>query len=599
VSNAYTEGEMQELPTDLADAGYYLLVATLILFALSLAHAWKWFTKPAPPRGILDEIAPVEQRERPPPLPLAATLLMILAAAALLFLNFKSGYVRHDGHEMSATAALAIIAVTASTALWPRIKSRLALTFLGMLAFGAIGLSWSSQQAFTYVSGPGCILIELLQAPSRAANNLQALLGNPAPMNLPEPYAAPVPPPPLPLVQGTVDIYPWGQRLLLSQGLDYHPRPVFQGYLAFTRPLMELNARFLAGPNAPRSILFDLDSIDGHYNAQDDSLSLPELLTRYDPADARTPHLLLQKSAQPRPFTLVPLATEVGGFDHWMHVPESDAPVWVTVDLRLTPLGQLATFLYKPPMLYLGVHTHAVQPLTFRFQRQAAQAGFLLSPVLSDRMTFAMLYSPQWKQLLAGNQVTDMAINVESATTGDTPFYHDQFELHFFALRYPHVDISSLPGLTDYLDLRQTFKQITVFQTPPDTPPQLLKNPDDGKFVIEAAAPTRILIPAPLKAREFHFAFGMPSSTYSVPVDPTDGVIFRVYLVDTKVGNQLSSICLWTRQLDPTDQSADRGRQEATIPLPQDRPDYGVLLEAAPGPKNQRDNLYWSNFNFR
>ncbi|MGA3067330.1 MAG: hypothetical protein ABSF29_10830 [Tepidisphaeraceae bacterium] len=585
LSDGYVEGQMLFPPNGFVGIAQFTFTAILILIALSLVHPWKWMRKSQTPSA-------------PPLLSLTRSSLALLGAAALLFVIFKSGFVRHDAHEITATTALAIMAVTLSTALWPKIQNGMAQTFLVLVALIAIYLSWNSIEKFTSLTGPTAIAEELADLPSRAAGNLQAILGNPAPMKPSQEIAAPVIPP-LPSVSGSVDIFPWGQRQLLDQGLDYSPRPVFQSYLTFTPSLLKMNAQFLAGPRAAQTLLFDIQTIDYRFPPQDDSLSWPVLLTKYDLQDAAGSHLILRKSPLPRDFQLVPLASRTARLGETIPVPITGDPIWVTIDLPLTPLGKLAHFLLKPPFLAMQIETqsNSQAPQTYRFQRQAARAGFLLSPQITDRMAFAQLYSSRWQQELAAGQVTALAVRAIPSDDGTSPCYQEQYTIQFFALRYPHFDVSAVPGLKEYHDLKQTFRQMTVYQAPPDSPPQLAEN-DDGRIVILAHAPTRILIPAPTGAREFHFNFGMPNGTFAV-ADPTDGVTFNAYIVDTVQGNQISAASAWTRQLDPANVTLDRGLQGATIDLPSDRPTYGVLLEAVPGPSHHRADLYWTNPKYR
>jgi hypothetical protein len=463
------------------------------------------------------------------------------------------------------------------------------------MSFGAIYLSWGSEQAYTQYSGPTLLLGAIVNAPYRAVNNFEAIMGSPGPLKTTPQHALPVPPPPLPRVDGTVDIYSWGQRQVIDEGLDYDPRPIFQSYLTFTSSLAELNAKFLAGSRAPGTILFDLEPIDNHYPSLEDSLSLPELLTRYDLADASGAHLVLRKSAEPRDYELVPLGTAVGSLGRWMQVPQSDDPIWATVDVRLTPLGQLARFLYKPPALLLGINSPAQPP--FRIMRDVAAGGFLLSPRLGDRMTLGMLYSKGWKDELADERVTDMEVTAAFSPDGTSPCYQEDFAVQFFGLRYPHFHISGVPGVKDYLDLRQIYRQMTVLLAPPGNRPQLTED-DDGKMVITAAAQTRILVSVPANAREFHFGFGMPNHTFAV-VHPTDGVTFRVYAVDRISGSQISAEVAWERDLDPANLSVDRGIQQATVVFPKDHPIYDVLLETDPSPENRLSDAYWTDLKFR
>src|SRR5262249_8899468 len=82
----------------------------------------------------------------------------------------------------------------------------------------------------------------------------------------------------LPTPRGTVDLYPSALGYVVANGWSYAGRPVFQSYSAYTGALAELNASHLRGADAPDTIFFGVQPIDGRFPSLDDSLSWPELL---------------------------------------------------------------------------------------------------------------------------------------------------------------------------------------------------------------------------------------------------------------------------------------------------------------------------------
>ena len=54
----------------------------------------------------------------------------------------------------------------------------------------------------------------------------------------------------------TVDIISYEQGVLLLNDLNWHPRPVFQSYSAYNQHLLELNAKFFIGSNAPKFVIY-------------------------------------------------------------------------------------------------------------------------------------------------------------------------------------------------------------------------------------------------------------------------------------------------------------------------------------------------------
>ena len=81
--------------------------------------------------------------------------------------------------------------------------------------------------------------------------------------------------PPL-VTRGSVDLIGHEQGILLARGLDYRPLPVFQGYGAYTRWLIERNRERLRSALAPDTIFASTATIDDHYPMLDTQTSIVE-----------------------------------------------------------------------------------------------------------------------------------------------------------------------------------------------------------------------------------------------------------------------------------------------------------------------------------
>src|SRR5262249_17102990 len=60
----------------------------------------------------------------------------------------------------------------------------------------------------------------------------------------------------------SIDMVTWQQGMILLNGLNYSPRPMFQSHLASTPALARLNEAYFLGPDAPDFVLFQLDNSD-------------------------------------------------------------------------------------------------------------------------------------------------------------------------------------------------------------------------------------------------------------------------------------------------------------------------------------------------
>jgi hypothetical protein len=589
----YAGGAALDPPEELFDVAQFILIALMFIAALLVAHPWTPRTEPKGMHRTLDEVAGSVKVIRISPLAVRQSVLAIIGGVALLFIDFKSGYIRHDGHELAATTVLAIMSVTFAAALWPRYTSGAMQIFLVLLSLGAIYLSWESQQRFAPAGGPENLLAEVEAIPFRVGAMIDLLHDGPPPFDSGQDLDRV----PLPNVKGTVDIYSWGQRELLYQGLNYDPRPVFQSYMTYTQELSDLNAQFLAGSNAPQTILFNAQTVDHHYLSEDDAGSWPQLLTRYNPADASGSHLILLRAADPRSFILVPLSSRQGRMGHWIDVPDSDDPIWVSLQIHPTPLGRLAGLAYKQPILLLGIKTAGKPPQPFRLLPGVAEGGFLLSPEINDRMGFGLLYSSDWKKQLANDQVTQVAVSAAESLSGESVCYDSEYDIQFSALHYPRADLSSLPGIADYLNLRQVFQSIIYIKTAKDHAPDLIEA-DDGKIVIRSPAGTQILIPLPANAHGFRIGYGLFKSAYR-GAQPSKGVDFRIYAVDTEIGKQISADFAWGAHMDPANVHLDRGLHHVTIQFPPGKKVYSLILDTSSDTDQQPADTYWTDLTFK
>jgi hypothetical protein len=324
--------------------------------------------------------------------------LALLAVMAMLFLLFKIGYVRHDGHEVIAAVGLASLTLMYAVVLAKQLSTRTARSILAVLIGCAIGFAEVSERHWEDTDIPGYTGRALLHIPDQmdflftadATAEYKAMLAQSWSENH------------LPPLSGAVDAYSWTQDVIFANAMEYRPRPVPQSYLAYSAPLARLNADFLASTRAPDWVLFDVQAIDAHLPAMEDSLSWPELLARYAITGEKQGLLLLQRLPQPQPYSFQHIQTVDADFGSWIPVPDSTGPVWVKLAIKPTIGGKLMEALYKPRPIMMLARTRNGHEYQFRVLPDVVQDGFLLSPVILDRATFA--------QLASGNTPGDLAV---------------------------------------------------------------------------------------------------------------------------------------------------------------------------------------------
>jgi hypothetical protein len=586
VASGYEQGEPISRPTETQDVSYYWSCA---IFLLGVAVVYHWKLLPRRERKEIvgmDYLPPVTAEQAAIPRSLAA----LAGLSGVIFMLFKAGYVRHDVHEVIATGGLFLLALFCVAAWEQRLREYPSQPILYIMLFACLGLVWHS---FPLSVGNG-LVPSLAQGVANLADDVtfaaQWFHGSEGMRRRDADRIAALQSVQIPSFTGDVDVYPWGQQILLAHGLDYNPRPVFQSHLAYTTALATINRDFLAGPRAPKNILFDTETIDLRYPSEPDGLSWPLLLGNYDLANALGRYLLLQKTAQPRNVTLQPLLQTHGRFSEWVSVPDSDDPIWVSFHLHPTPMNSIMRTIYKGPTLLMGVRrspTDAVQP--FRVPVDVADSGFLLSPHVIDRLAFADLHSPDWKSHQSDQLITQ--INMQFESTETSPCFDDDFEITFSRLSMDHTDVTRIPGMAQYIFMRSLLQHL---QSAPGLPPPQLGEAVDGKIVLQAPARSEFFAPIPPSAKTLTFSFGMNDQSYTGAYR-TDGVAFRI----SAVGQNDVSQSLWTRTLSPSDTPADRGIQTEILNLPPLAATKGLIFETEPGSQNIAPLSYWADLQFR
>lgn len=557
LSAGYTEGASFSPPSETTDVLLFLACA-ISLLALDAVSQWRHWT---------------------------AAGLSLAALAGCILLSFKSGYVRHDNHEWEGTVGLAVIALLWVAALWPTLRLAgqvLALIVLG----GTLSLSWYSYTHWPPGDGLATQIYQTFaELPARAATAWSWVAGDCDQRKDYEKYVADtLQSRNLPPIQGSVDIYPWAQRLVIARGLDYQPRPVIQSYLAYSTELGELDAAHLRGDRAPDNILFEIGTIDGRYPSQDDALSWPLMLTRYDLKDLGGSLLLLQRAAKPREYQLKLLEEGSGHFRTEIPVP-TDQMIWATFQVKKTLWGNLMEGIYKTPMVVITVRTRQGATAQGQLVPNIARGGFLLSPMVLSRQSFALLGSSTWQADLADGVVQSISLSAMT-DSGESACFDSDFQYSLFSLDFPRTDLSAVPGVADYVGFRQFLSQTRTISAAIN--PRVTELAGLGTILL-VPGKTQLLYPARASITSLHVGFGMLDQSFTGDTK-TDGATFRIYGVRASGQGRV----IFSRKLDPTPISADRGEQTADILIPPGT--AALVLESDPVTPGGPNYIYWSKF---
>ena len=210
-------------------------------------------------------------------------------------------------------------------------------------------------------------------------------------------------------VEGTADLYPDDQLVLVANGLRRFSRPIFQSYSAYTPRLIALNEGHLRRADRPRTIFVDLAPIDGRWPSSEDGPNLVTILSDYRLAGRTSPSTSYSsRSGGPG----IGPSTAHRAFSILSHRRSGDR-VWsdlASIDVRRTLLGKLEELAFRPARLFLDQGSPRVGASGTGSFRASGRIGFLLSPYLADRGALAAMATPEWRRVLAGCAVRSITV---------------------------------------------------------------------------------------------------------------------------------------------------------------------------------------------
>ncbi len=511
------------------------------------------------------------------------TCFILILFAGFVYVQWKHGFVRADGHayiffDYAIVAAIAahLIAPAHGTDAGRWMKSATTLLLLG-----TIFASCYDEEA--------PIPTDLLKAPVEISRhfieNVRQLNALPAThrdfeKELTEQSRLHN----LPLVRQevgrqTIDLFGFSHGLLPLNGLNYHPRPMGGGaFNVYTPVLMRSNRDFLRDPaRRPDYYLLKIETIDYRLTSQDDGLALTELLYGYQPVLAEHDHLLLKARALPAPVTPQLLSRQIFHFGDIVQVPAVNSHQLLLARFVITPnlLGRLRDALYKLPRVRIGLRGHDIEePEGRRLVPAMVSSPFILSPVIENNRDWLRLFTDQ-----PGKSLSTFRIS-----TRDRTWFNKTIQVEFFTLPRP---IPSNPSLVaELLPFTETTIESVSTILPSGKSIQLI-----GKLL---SSPGQLSWDLKGDERSVSFGYGLLPAAYLG--GRTDGVEFSATL--QRPG--LPPLELFRRLLDPIARPGDRGHHPIEIVLPNLKPDSHLVITTDPGPhKNTAwDWAYLSELQF-
>ncbi len=356
------------------------------------------------------------------------SLFITLSFALHLFMGFKNGFVRHDLHVLSALTAMLMASLAAVFIVRKKLFVMVLVTSVlscGYIASHHIDMPGYAQRHFTNTfSLAGTGIYQRMFHPSafESAFHHSRLV-------IRQNYY-------IPKLQGTTDIYPWEQSLLLASDNHWNSRPVFQSYSAYMPRLLELNAQHLQGPEAPDNILFKLETIDNRFPSLDDGLSWPILINNY--ALVRYDHqfaLLRKRGGAIQPPLKTPIQMAPARLGDTIELPDTRNHLFVQIQLSPTLSGRLVKLLFKPPQLNLYATLANGAQKEFRIISGMTATGFIISPLVEYTKDFVLLVAGHSDEL-AHKKVTHFRVSADNERLAAL-MWQTAIDLKLFELTFP------------------------------------------------------------------------------------------------------------------------------------------------------------------
>lgn len=316
-----------------------------------------------------------------------AAIPALLAQSGIFFLIFKAAYVRHTvDHEPIASSVYGFAAL-ALIPLILKLEQNKVVKYIGVgaitvMTIFAFPLSLPVDLP-VFARYPALLLSNVLGVAQKTVPCISYLSGSPA---LQTKYEARMQEirkgNQLPDIKGTVDIYPVMCKVPIAYNFEYKPRPVFQSYLAYRKPLAELNKEHLKTAGAANTIIIQtLHDCYGYYPLLYDGPSWIELLSRYEPQSCQPAGLVVTKRQAPRAVHLVELKTLSAKLGEPIVLDEfGDKTVFAKVDAKLGTVGALQKLFFRiyPPEIEITLTDGTTKK--FIAPSEIMKAGFIITP---------------------------------------------------------------------------------------------------------------------------------------------------------------------------------------------------------------------------
>lgn len=352
-------------------------------------------------------------------------LVFIAIFSLVLFLVFKSGFVRHDAHALIACSTFFLISILVSTQI-PK-RASIIVIIIGLFVWYSIAKNYTylasvnmwgnaSERYDSTVRGLQTQIAGYSFFENHYSNAIKNLKQRGEILDLP----------------GTVDIYSYDQSYLIASGNKWNPRPIFQSYSAYTKELLEKNKNHLLGENGPDYIIFKMQPIDGRLPALEEGVSWPVILANYEPLKLLNKSLYLKRRTDA--VSNFNFTTYIGGgvyrVGEVIALPDVNGLIFAKIKLKKTAGGAVLNTLFKPSQLEIKLIMVDDNVKIFRMVPAMAESGAIISPLVQTAGEFGLLYGET-------KNINNLKVKSIQINAPNYPFmWRDMFEIEFSSVNY-------------------------------------------------------------------------------------------------------------------------------------------------------------------
>ena len=324
---------------------------------------------------------------------LRAALIVFFPA---IFLAFKHGFVRADGHERNFFPfVLALISILVLFVASRRQLFALVTGFCLVLSFSIpVGIYYSHKDQLpsrldTLLGKKG--LSNLIRTVDFRSTQRTLDLQSDANFRtsqLPESWISDI--------RGhdwTVDVIPWELTYIFRNHFRWDPEPTLQSFMAFTPALDQWSAQHFDSSKGPDVLIAQFSAIDGRNLLLDSPAMTRSILQNYELYREDVPDnlFLLKRRSTPLAEDSVTLAEQDMRKGEWVDVPDSDHAVLAHLGLSISSFGRVVKTLYRIPAVYVDLIYRSGRKHSYRITPGDAEDGLLLNYVPTTPAEFSDL----------------------------------------------------------------------------------------------------------------------------------------------------------------------------------------------------------------